>query len=81
MATLIKTLTDKDGNIIVPRTQVAALSFADGESLQTKLDTTLRTTDAGIGGTYINDADTLDGKHASEFASTGKAIAMAIVFG
>lgn len=27
------------------------------------------------------DADTLDGQHASSFASTGKAIAMAIVFG
>ena len=76
MATYIKTIEDANGDIIAPRTRAEAVTLDDGT---TNLLEVLEGYDDAI-------ADVEDTVEALEItvearASTGKAIAMAIVFG
>lgn len=76
MATYIKTIEDANGDIIAPRTRIEAVVLEDGSTnLQEVIDTVNSDITAVEGS-----VSTLETTVATK-ASTGKAIAMSIVFG
>lgn len=65
--TYIKTITDKDGNTIAPRTRVEAITLSDGV---TNLEDQLIKLEDGIPSDPMPiDADTLEGHNSSYFAT------------